>query len=212
LSHSLSSHPYLYEEEEGFELEEDEGLYLRNTELVDMILGLHGQTPRILIEMETPSPIPKYTRAGLDMYLSSYEAQPISEKEWDIRIDMQAQWSPSFPEDIWIFWRNLYATDEAMADCFIQTCESVGPRDLAPFSRIFDRLDQLAEIQGAANTTYLTLLTNLRIKMNEYLNQKEKKTLLISFSDTTTQRTITEAEKPPLSFSTSTNPTANLLL
>ena len=176
-----------------------------------MILGLNGQTPRILIEIETPSPIPKYTRTGLDMYLSSYEAQPISEKEWDTRIDMQAQWSPSFPEDIWIFWRQIHATDEAMADCFIQTCESVGPRDIASFGRIFERLDQVAEIQGAANPTFLELTQALKRKMHEHLNQKEMKTLLISFSENT-PRTIMEQPKPPLSFSTLTNPAANLLL
>jgi hypothetical protein len=159
--------------------EEDEFLLLKNSELADILIGLGGFCPRILLTDEQP-PI-KYTRTSLDMYLLMYSAQLMSDTEWNHRIDMQFQWSTSFPEDMWIFWRSLQAQHQNLAEYFIASCESVGPFSPNFLVRALEHVEQLADLHKNANPAYAEDLQRLVSKVEAYMDEKDAKTLQVTF-------------------------------
>ena len=162
--------------------EEEEFLVLKNSELADILVGLGGFCPRILLTDDEPlTQVPKYSRISLDMYLLMYSAQVMSDTEWNHRVDMQFQWSTSFPEDMWIFWRTLQAEHPHLAEYFIASCESVGPFAPNFFLRALEHIEQLADLHKNANPEYAEDLQRLVSKVEAYMDEKDAKTLQVTF-------------------------------
>ena len=179
------------EEEEGNNPLED-SLGLSNAQLADIIWGLGGYSPRSLLE-QGDGTVVYYTHLGIDMYLASYNAAPMSNEEWILRMSMQSQWSIPFPEDIWLFWRSLHSQDIDNADRFIIACEAVGPAHVFEPNYLICVINYLQQIAGTHEESNPQLTEELRTlakMIHDYVHEKESKKLQITF------RTDSEAGEP----------------
>jgi len=172
------------EEEANNPLEDSLGL--SNAQLADIIWGLGGYPPRTILEQDDGTVY--YTHLGMDMYLASYNASPMSNEEWILRMSMQSQWSIPFPEEMWLFWRTLHAEDIDSADRFILACEAVGPVQSQDYFepnyliRAVNYLEQTASIHENANPQLSLELRALSKRISDHIHTKNAKKLLITFT------------------------------
>lgn len=183
---------------------DEEYLGLTNQELSAIIWDLGGYPPRSLLEVDDGTVY--YIHMGINMYLTSYSASAMSNEEWVLRVRMQTQWPTAFPEEVWKFWRILHSQNIGEADRFILTCEAIGPLQDPHYYepnyliRVINYLNEIALLHDTINLPYSALLRSIIMKIDAYIQEKEKKTLYITFSTdhSSDLQIITEGISSPL--------------
>ena len=175
-------------EEEHEEEEEplEDSLGLTNEDLSAIIWGLGGYPPRTLLEEDDG--LVYYIYNGIQMYLNSYSANPMSNEEWVLRVRLQNRWPAPFHEDVWKVWRIIHIEDIAEADQFILTCEAIGPyQDPNYFEpnyliRVINHLHEIALLHDTINLPYSAQLRSIIAKIDDYIQKNDNKTLYVTFS------------------------------
>lgn len=177
----------------------EDSIGLTNLELSDIIWGLGGYPPRTLLEDDDG--VVYYIYNGIEMYLNSYSANPMTNEEWVLRVRMQTQWPIPFPEDVWKVWRIIHAEDLHEGDRFILTCEAIGPLQDPNYYepnyliRVINYLHEMTLLHDAINLPYSAELRSIIAKIDDYIQKNQKKNLHVTFStdNSSDQRVIAES-------------------